>query len=44
VVLWKVKFEYGIREAIVADADGDGNAQVIVETEDGRVHVMGPGK
>ena len=39
-VLWKLTFEYGIREAIVADVDGDGMAEIIVELEDGSIHIL----
>jgi hypothetical protein len=40
VVVWKVSFEAGVREAILADVDGDGLLEIIVETEDGRVRVL----
>jgi hypothetical protein len=40
VVLWKVSFDAGVREAILADADGDSLVEIIVETEDGRVRVL----
>lgn len=40
VVLWKVKFPTGVKEAILADIDGDGLAEVIVETEDGQVRIL----
>src|SRR5581483_12222934 len=36
VVLWKVRFASGVKEAILADLDGDGLAEIIVETEDGQ--------
>ena len=39
-VLWKLTFEYGIREAIIADVDGDGIAEVIVELDDGSIHIL----
>ncbi|MEI8045479.1 MAG: hypothetical protein WCL11_28985, partial [Verrucomicrobiota bacterium] len=40
VVLWKVSFDAGVREAILADVDGDGRLEIIVETDDGRVRVL----
>jgi hypothetical protein len=39
-VLWKMTFEYGVREAIVADVDGDGVAEIVVELEDGSIHIL----
>jgi hypothetical protein len=39
-LLWMTTFEYGIRETIVADVDGDGKAEVIVELEDGSIHIL----
>jgi outer membrane protein assembly factor BamB len=39
-VLWKMTFEYGIREAIVGDVDGDGLAEIVVELEDGSIHIL----
>jgi hypothetical protein len=39
-VLWKITFDYGVREAIVADVDGDGLAEIIVELEDGSIRVL----
>jgi outer membrane protein assembly factor BamB len=39
-LLWKMTFEYGIREAIVADVDGDGLAEIVVELEDGSIHIL----
>ncbi len=39
-VLWKMTFDYGIREAIVADVDGDGVSEIIVELEDGSIHIL----
>ena len=40
VVLWKVSFDAGVREAILADVDGEGLLEIIVETDDGRVRVL----
>ena len=40
VVLWKLSLDAGIREAILADVDGDGFAEVVVETEDGYVRIL----
>jgi outer membrane protein assembly factor BamB len=39
-LLWKKSFEGGIREAIVADVDSDGIAEIIVELEDGSIHIL----
>jgi hypothetical protein len=39
-VLWQVSFDAGVREAILADVDGDGRLEIIVETDDGRVRVL----
>jgi hypothetical protein len=44
VVLWKVAFDAGARETILADVDGDGLLEIVVETVDGRIRVLkGPG-
>jgi hypothetical protein len=40
VLLWKVSFDAGVREAILADVDGDGLLEIIVETDDGRVRIL----
>jgi len=40
VVSWKTSFDAGVREAILADVDGDGLVEIIVETEDGRIRVL----
>jgi outer membrane protein assembly factor BamB len=40
LILWKVSLDAGVREAILADVDGDGLLEIIVETEDGRVRVL----
>src|SRR5262249_61889059 len=40
VLLWKLTFEAGVREAIVADLDGDGLAEIAVELEDGTIRVL----
>lgn len=39
-ILWKVRFDAGVKEAIMADVDGDGNAEIIIELDDGRVKVL----
>ena len=39
-VLWEVRFVAGVNDAIVADIDGDGRAEAIVETDDGYVRVL----
>jgi hypothetical protein len=39
-ILWHLDLDHGIRDTIVADVDGDGKAEVIVETEDGCIHIL----
>lgn len=39
-VLWKVTFDAGVKEAVMADVDADGKAEVIVDLDDGRVKVL----
>lgn len=39
-VLWKVTFDAGVNEAVMADVDADGRAEVIVALDDGRVKVL----
>ena len=39
-VLWEVTFKVGVLDAIIADVDGDGLAEIVVETEDGYVRVL----
>jgi outer membrane protein assembly factor BamB len=41
VVLWKVELGAAIRDLIIADLDGDAKAEIIVETDDGRIRVLG---
>ena len=43
-VLWKLTFDYGVKEAIVADVDGDGIAEIVVELEDGTIRILKGGK
>jgi hypothetical protein len=40
VVLWIKRFDYGVRDTIVADVDGDGLLEIIVEMEDGSVRIL----
>jgi hypothetical protein len=40
VVLWKVQFPAAVRDTILADVDGDGRAEILVETDDGQVHLL----
>jgi hypothetical protein len=40
VVLWKKNFPAPIKEAILADVDGDGWAEIIVQTDDGLIRVL----
>ncbi len=40
VVLWRSSFDAGVREAILADVDGDSLVEIIVETEDGRIRIL----
>jgi len=39
-VLWKVTFDAGVKEALMADVDADGKAELIVDLDDGRVKVL----
>jgi outer membrane protein assembly factor BamB len=39
-VLWKVTFDAGVKEAVMADVDGDGIGELIVDLDDGRVKVL----
>ena len=39
-VLWKKRFEAAVLEAIVADVDGDGLAEIIANTDDGYVRIL----
>ena len=39
-VLWKITFDYGVREAILADVDGDSLAEIVVELEDGSIRIL----
>ncbi|NLH98999.1 MAG: VCBS repeat-containing protein [Chthonomonadales bacterium] len=41
-VLWKKRFPSAIRNTIVADLDGDGLAEIIIETDDYAVRVLKP--
>ena len=38
--LWEVRFDAGVNDAILADLDDDGLAEIIVETEDGFIRVL----
>jgi hypothetical protein len=40
-VLWRAAVGSAIRDVVVADLDGDGKGEIIVETEDGRIRVLG---
>ncbi len=40
VVLWKKTFDYGVRDTIAADVDGDGLLEIIVEMEDGSIRIL----
>ncbi|MCC6730994.1 MAG: VCBS repeat-containing protein [Chthonomonadales bacterium] len=42
VVLWRTRLDAGIRDVIAADLDGDGKAEIIVDTDDYVVRVMKP--
>jgi hypothetical protein len=44
VILWKMEFDSGLREAILADVDGDGLAEVIVDCEDGSIRILKGGR
>lgn len=39
-VLWKKAFDAGVLDVIIADVDGDQAAEIIVETDDGRVRLL----
>jgi outer membrane protein assembly factor BamB len=40
-VLWQVELGVAIRDVVIADIDGDAKAEIIVETDDGRIRVLG---
>jgi outer membrane protein assembly factor BamB len=40
-VLWRVKLGAAIRDLVIADLDGDAKAEIIVETDEGRIRVLG---
>lgn len=40
IVLWKKTFETGLWEALIADVDGDGVSEIIVQTDDGLVRIL----
>lgn len=40
VVLWKMTFDYGVRDTIAADVDGDGLLEIILEMEDGSIRIL----
>jgi hypothetical protein len=40
-VLWGVQLGAAIRDLVIADLDGDAKAEIIVETDDGRIRVLG---
>lgn len=39
-VLWKVTFDAGVKEALMADVDADGRSEIVVDLDDGRVKVL----
>jgi hypothetical protein len=41
VVLWRAALGAAIHDTVIADLDGDGKAEIIVETDDGRIRVFG---
>jgi outer membrane protein assembly factor BamB len=41
-VLWRTTFDAGLRGVIVADLDGDGKAEIIVECDDLTVRILKP--
>jgi hypothetical protein len=40
VVLWRKRFPAGVRGVIMADVDGDGRGEIIVDTEDYSVRIL----
>jgi len=42
IVLWRKRFPAGVRGVIIADVDGDGRGEIIVETEDYSVRILKP--
>jgi outer membrane protein assembly factor BamB len=40
-VVWRVELGAAIRDVVIADLDGDAKGEIIVETDDGRIHVLG---
>jgi len=43
-VLWTVTFGAGVKEAIIADVDGDGLAEIVVDLDNGYVKVLKGGR
>jgi hypothetical protein len=43
-VLWRTALDGAIRDTVVADVDGDGRAEIIVETDDGLVRILAPAR
>ncbi len=39
-IVWSYHFDAVLRELIIADVDGDGWAEIVVETDDGKVRVL----
>ena len=40
-VVWRHRFDAALREILIADVNGDGLAEIVVETDDGKVRVLG---
>jgi hypothetical protein len=40
-VLWRVELGSTIRDLVIADLDGDAKAEIVVETDEGRIRVLG---
>ncbi len=40
VVLWKVTFDAAVKQAFMAEVDGDGVGEIVVELDDGRVVIL----
>lgn len=43
-ILWRKTFDAGLRGVIVADVDGDGSAEIIVDADDLTVRILKPGR
>jgi hypothetical protein len=41
IPLWRAAVGAALRDVLIADVDGNGKAEIIVETDDGRIRILG---